>query len=120
MTVKLVTVVEVPPFPAQADLLWDADERLALIGHIARSPTAGDLIPGSGGLRKLRWAGSGRGKRGGSRVVYYFLDDRFPVYLLTAFAKGRQEDLSRMELAALAKASALLKAALLKSAGGRK
>lgn len=57
-------------------------------------PEAGALIPGSGGLRKLRWAGSGRGKRGGLRVIYYWRDRKGEIWLLTVYAKNEAADVS--------------------------
>ena len=67
-----VTVVETPEFLAATRKLLTEDERAALVDHLARNPDAGDLISGTGGLRKLRWAVEGRGKRGGARVIYFF------------------------------------------------
>ena len=60
----LVTVVETPEFIARADKLLTADEHDGLIAYLAANPTSGDLVPGAGGIRKLRWALAGRGKRG--------------------------------------------------------
>ena len=51
------------------------------------------MIPGTGGIRKLRWSGSGRGKRGGLRTIYFFYGEMATVYLLTVYAKGDREDL---------------------------
>lgn len=62
-----VTVVETPEFLAATDKLMDEAERMLLVDYLARNPTAGDLITGTGGVRKLRWALEGRGKRGGAR-----------------------------------------------------
>lgn len=56
-------------------------------------PEAGVVIPGSGGLRKLRWAGSGRGKRGGLRVIYYYVTAEGEILLLHLYAKNEMEDL---------------------------
>ncbi len=70
---------------------------------IAADPLAGVLIRGSGGVRKRRFGLDGRGKRGGARVIYYYHDDRLPVFLLTVFAKNEQSDLSPAEIAALRK-----------------
>ncbi len=72
-------------------------ERAALVDHLAHNPLAGDLVPGSGGLRKLRWALAGRGKRGGSRVIYYMAGRALPLFLLTAFAKNDRADLTQAE-----------------------
>jgi mRNA-degrading endonuclease RelE of RelBE toxin-antitoxin system len=90
-----LTVVELAPFVA-ADL-WSDDDRASFVDWIARNPLAGAIIPGSGGLRKLRWAMSGRGKRGGARVIYYYHDDGMPLFLLTAYAKSARADLSADE-----------------------
>ena len=61
----------------------------------------GDLIPGTGGVRKLRWGVEGRGKRGGARIIYYFHSDRMPLYLLAVFTKNERADLSPSERATL-------------------
>jgi hypothetical protein len=79
-----VSVVETPGFPASAQRIMDEEERGALVDYLARIPLAGDLIPGTGGVRKLRWALEGRGKRGGARVVYYYHSDAMPIFALTA------------------------------------
>ena len=74
--------------------LVDDDELFALMDWMAIHPEAGKVIPGSGGLRKVRWAAKGRGKRGGVRVIYFWwmADDR--ILLLDVYAKGKQEDLT--------------------------
>jgi len=69
-----ITVVEVDLFPAKAAEVWNDSERLEFISFIAQNPEAGHLIPGSGGVRKVRWSRAGAGKRGGVRVIYYFHD----------------------------------------------
>jgi len=89
-----ITVVEVPPFPSQADAYLSHDDRHDLIDFIACHPEAGDLIPGTGGLRKLRWAMKGGGKRGGLRLIYYFYNSNWPIFLLTIYHKSVQEDLT--------------------------
>lgn len=73
-------------------------QRADLVDHLARNPEEGDLIPESGGVRKLRCALEGRGKRGGARVIYFFYSQRLPVFLLTAYAKNQQDDLSASDL----------------------
>jgi hypothetical protein len=93
----LVTVVETPEFIRRVEKLLGDDEREALIAYLAANPTAGDLIPGTGGVRKLRWALEGRGKRGGARIIHFFRDTRLPLFLLTAFAKNERTDLSQAD-----------------------
>jgi len=66
-----VTVVEMPQFIRQAEMVLSEEERFALIDHLAFNPEAGTVIPGTGGLRKLRWGIRGRGKSGGARIIYY-------------------------------------------------
>jgi hypothetical protein len=65
--------------------------------YLAYNPTAGDLIPGTGGVRKLRWGLEGRGKRGGARVIYFHHDAGLPLFALTAFAKNERADLSQQD-----------------------
>ena len=72
----------------------DDAERTALIDFLAYNPSAGTVIPGTGGIRKIRWALDGRGKRGGARVIYFFHNLDMPLFLLSAFAKNQHEDLS--------------------------
>ena len=67
------TVVETPTFTRQTRKLFTEDERHELIDLLATNPLAGDVMPGTGGVRKLRFRTAGSGKRGGGRVVYYFL-----------------------------------------------
>ena len=93
----LLTVAELPEYLRTAGkLLADADRR-AIVDYLAAHPTAGDLIEGTGGVRKLRWARDGRGKSGGVRVVYYFHSQAMPLYLLTMFAKNERANLSKAE-----------------------
>ena len=65
-------------------------------------PGMGAVIPGSGGLRKLRWVSAGRGKRGGLRVIYYWVNEDHTIFLLYVYAKVKQEDLTTQELKFLA------------------
>ncbi len=86
----------------------DEAERAELVQYLARNPTAGDVIPGSGGVRKIRWGLEGRGKRGGARVIYYFHDMEMPLYLFSAYAKNEREDLDQSEIKAYRKMSEIL------------
>ena len=72
------------------------DEYAKLQGAVIVQPDAGDLIPGTGGLRKLRWTEErrGKGKRGGIRVIYYWYVSESLIYMLLAYSKGHQDDLS--------------------------
>ena len=98
----LLTVAELPEYLRTAGkLLTDADRR-AIVDHLAAHPAAGDLIEGTGGVRKLRWARDGRGKSSGVRVIYYFHSGAMPLYLLTMFAKNERANLSNAERNALA------------------
>jgi len=97
----LHTVVETPEYLSRVELLLSESERAVVAHWIAAHPTAGDLIPGTGGARKVRWAAKGKGKRGGARVITYFAGQSMPVFLLSVFAKGRQADLTMAERNAL-------------------
>ncbi len=109
MRCMLVTVAEVPGYLRCAERLLSDSERGNIIDYLSAVPKAGDLIPGTGGVRKLRWGRGGRGKSGGVRVIYYFHSDRMPLYLLTVFGKNEQSDLSAAERNELATLTALLK-----------
>lgn len=108
------TVAETPTFTRQARKLFTVDEKRKLIDFLATNPLAGDVMPGTGGVRKLRFRTAGRGKRGGGRVVYYFLDEETPVYALLAYAKTAQTDLTSDERRSVAALTATLKAEILR------
>ena len=102
----MITVVEFPPFLEQVGKSIKTNERDELINFLARNPEEGDEITGTGGLRKLRWAGKGKGKSGGLRVIYYFYNESAPIFLLTVYGKGVQENLNpeqKRKLSALVK-----------------
>ena len=94
----------------QADKLFSQDEKRELIDFLAKNPLAGDKIPGTGGVRKLRFSTSGRGKRGGARVIYYYLDEAMPVYALLAYTKATKTDLTPNERRVVSALAAALKA----------
>jgi len=105
----LTTVAEMPEYIRRATKLLSQSERNDVVDYVAATPKAGDLIQGTGGVRKLRWARSGRGKSGGVRVIYYFHSEARPLYLLTVFGKGEKADLSQAERNELAKLVQVLK-----------
>ena len=75
----------------------DDDGYAALQAFLSVHPEAGDVIRGTGGVRKIRWTMPGTGKRGGSRVIYYWLAKEDHIYLLTVYAKGTKDDLTATE-----------------------
>ena len=90
--VSMHTVAESEIFQRYAAAIWSESERLEFVEWIAANPLAGDVIPGSGGCRKVRWSRSGMGKRGGARVIYFnVLDGR--IWLLIAYAKAKFDKL---------------------------
>jgi hypothetical protein len=97
MANRPVALVEMPEFSRRAERLMSQDELDDLKDFLARHPTAGDLIAGLGGCRKLRWRLQGRGKRGGARVIYVFFSVNFPLFLLDLYAKNEKSDLSSQD-----------------------
>ncbi|MEJ7137127.1 transcriptional regulator [Amphibiibacter pelophylacis] len=89
----LMTVTETPEFIASVSRIWSEAERHDFIDWIADNPDSGDVIPGSGGLRKVRWSAQGKGKRGGARVVYFIRTQQGDLVLVTAYTKGRIENI---------------------------
>jgi len=79
-----------------------------IVSMIAATPKCGDVIVGSGGIRKVRFAIGHKGKSGGVRVIYAFRDEQFPAFILTVFAKNERANLSKSEINALAKAMDVL------------
>lgn len=99
----MITIAEVPEFIRQAEKLLSDDERVDILSYLASHPKAGDLIEGTGGIRKLRWGRGSRGKSGGVRVIYYFHSEDMPLYLLTLFAKNEMSNLTKADRNALSK-----------------
>jgi hypothetical protein len=66
-------------------------DRARLIEFVGANPEAGNLMPETGGVRKLRWALPGKGKRGGARVIYFFHNERLPVFLLAMYGKNERQ-----------------------------
>jgi len=99
----MITVAEMPEYIRRSEKLLSLDERLGIVDFLAKRPKAGDLIEGTGGIRKLRWGYGGRGKSGGTRVIYYYHSVDMPLYLLTMFAKNERANLSKAECNELAR-----------------
>jgi hypothetical protein len=106
---RFITVAETPLFIRQVREVWDNAEREAFVEFIAQNPREGDLIPETGGVRKIRWVRPGSGKRGGVRVIYFYHSGDRPLYLLMIYAKARQENLTAEEKKIVRKLAAILK-----------
>ena len=96
-----MVIVETTAFTARIGDLLEEDEYRALQFELVQRPTAGNVIPGSGGLRKLRWAMAGRGKRGGARVIYFWHPESGRILMLFAYPKNELEDLTLTQRQAL-------------------
>lgn len=88
---SMLTFVETGIFTRLIDKYLSDDEYAALQQVLVANPDAGDVIPGSGGVRKLRWGVAGRGKRGGIRVIYYLRSQQGQIWMLTVYAKNVAE-----------------------------
>ena len=98
----MITIVETDTFRTQAAKVWNQQEYDKLIAFLAHYPNSGAIVPGSGGVRKLRWPGLQRGKRGGIRVIYY-RNRADELWLITLYAKQQRETMSAEALAKLRK-----------------
>lgn len=111
MLTRPITIAETQSFARAAARIWSEEELAALINHLAHNPEDGDIIRGTGGVRKLRWGKAGVGKRGGARVIYFYYRQDCPLYLLLAYAKAQASDLSTDEKKAVAGFAAIIKGA---------
>lgn len=103
------TIVELPEFLRRATGLLSEEEKASIINYLAFHPQSGDLMQGTGGIRKLRWSAQGKGKSGGARVIYYYHNGTMPLFLLTVFGQGEKANLSKSERNELAKFTNLLR-----------
>ena len=92
-----MTVVETARFLKDAKPLMSDSEREELVALVGANPEAGEIIPETGGVRKIRRALAGRGKRGGARVIYYYHNERLPLFLLAVYGKNEKANLSQAE-----------------------
>jgi hypothetical protein len=103
------TVIETASYLTAADEVGLSEaERFDVVTKLAANPASGDPIRGTGGCRKVRVAGRGKGESGGYRIVTFYSGVNVPVFLLTVFGKGQKSDLSRAEQNAQAKLVATL------------
>lgn len=94
----MLTVVETLLFQKQWPLYWTEKERGVFAAYIAENPEAGDVVPGSGGIRKVRWRRAGLGKSGGVRVIYFTRTAEEELVLLTLYAKSTTDNLTGAKL----------------------
>jgi hypothetical protein len=106
---EMQTVVETRHFVARAERLLSENERNELINFLATHPLRVDVLAGTGGIRKVRFARSGRSKSGGVRVIYYFHNAEKPIFLLEIFGKSEKANLTSAERNRLAKIVAEIK-----------
>ncbi|MGE4534342.1 transcriptional regulator [Halomonas sp.] len=89
----MYTIIETAMFRRYAEQVWQDNEREAFIAWLASDPLVGDVIPGTGGVRKVRWRRQGSGKRSGVRVIYYNTLDDGQVWLLIVYSKSKFDNL---------------------------
>jgi hypothetical protein len=106
-----ITVLQVAKFKAEATQLIGAEGIEAVADYLIEHPDSGDVIPGTGGVRKLSWAARGKGKRGGARIIYVYVVVVARIYLLRCYAKNVQTDLTSQEKKELGRIAAYLKEA---------
>ena len=94
----MLTVVETSLFQRQWPHYWTEEERGVFASFIAEHPAAGDVVPNSGGIRKVRWGRSGSGKSSGVRVIYFTRITEGEVVLLTLYAKAKTDNLTGQKL----------------------
>jgi hypothetical protein len=100
---RWMTVVETAVYVDRSRRCMSEREREEAVKTIAENPDCGDVLVGTGGVRKMRFAVQGRGKSGGVRIVYFFKNEGMPVFMLTVFAKNEKANLSQAERNELAK-----------------
>ncbi len=91
------TVVETPAYLRAAEKVLSPAEMEDVVSMVAENPWCGDVMPGTGGFRKVRFARAGMGKRGGTRVIYFFWNENHPVFLIAVYAKNAKDNLTKAE-----------------------
>ncbi len=90
--------IETQLFEKSKGGIFDEDQLQRFQLELLQNPEKGKLIPHGKGLRKIRWEASGRGKSGGARVIYYWINSEATIYLLLAYKKNKQENLTPQQL----------------------
>jgi hypothetical protein len=98
--------IETPIFTTDVRRLLSDEEYAGLQQHLVSQPDAGDVIAGTGGLRKVRWSATGKGKRGGTRVIYYHVVSQAQIRMILIYRKGIKDDLTPREKLVLRKINA--------------
>lgn len=111
MKTRPIPVAETQIFARAAAKIWSETELAELVDYVVHNPEAGDMIQGTGGVRKLRWGKAESGKRGGARVIYFYYHSGCPLYLLLAYAKAQATDLTPDEKKSVAGFAAIIKTA---------
>ena len=96
-----MVLIETPVFTRQIQQLMNDEDYREFQNALISDPTRGELVPGGGGIRKIRAGLPGRGKRGGARVIYFWQDEKERIFLLLAYAKSAKDNLSRKQVAQL-------------------
>jgi mRNA-degrading endonuclease RelE of RelBE toxin-antitoxin system len=99
---KMIEFIESSRFAKQIAHYLSDEEFNELQQALLKNPESGAIIKGSGGIRKIRWGGKGKGKRGGYRIIYYYRSKSGQIYLLTIYAKSEMEDLTTKQLKTIA------------------
>lgn len=94
-------IIEAPIFTKRILGILSDDEYKELQWALIANPLAGNVIQGGNGLRKFRWAITGSGKRGGLRIIYYYLTKEGKIYLISVYKKSEQDDLTKVQLKVL-------------------
>jgi hypothetical protein len=92
-----MAVVETEEFLNRAKAILTETERSDLVAYLGTNPELGQLVPGTGGVRKIRWPARGQGKRSGARVIYYYYNSSIPLFALDIYAKNEKTNLSEAD-----------------------
>lgn len=106
----MLTIVETSAFARRAEKLLSIEEHEELLFTLALHPDKGDEIPGTGGVRKMRFRAHDRGKSGGVRVIYYYYDEQIPLYAIFIYGKNEQGNLTAEQKKDIAAFAATIKA----------